>query len=122
MQLDLIYAMTSFEFEEGGTASFHTIEFPLLARYTAWEMYGVVPRASLGLNLGANASASVDLEDAATQGVDAIETDASGFLTGFINLGAAVPMDWGDVDVDIRYKHGFTSLTKDGELSIMSLG
>ena len=70
VQLDLIYAMTSFEFEEGGTASFHTIEFPLLARYTAWEMYGVVPRASLGLNLGANASASVDLEDAATQGVD----------------------------------------------------
>ena len=31
-------------------------------------------------------------------------------------------MDWGDVDVDIRYKHGFTSLTKDGELSISELG
>ncbi|HIA00981.1 MAG TPA: hypothetical protein EYN66_03590, partial [Myxococcales bacterium] len=114
VQLDLLYSMSDFSLNADTSISLHRVEFPLSVRYKLWEMYGIVPRVGLGMNLAASVSAKADGPNVAPI--------ASSFTTGMIvNLGAAIPMNFGDIDVDFRYKHGFSSVLEEADVSLLEL-
>jgi hypothetical protein len=102
VQAELLYAYANVD-----SAILHRLEIPILARVDLWEMYEVIPRASLGMSVGFNLDASLPTTTA--------------YASVVLNLGVAIPTDWGSVDVDLRFKQDVTTLLSNGDLLLSEL-